>query len=119
MSLGDVIYKDKTIYFFARSRSDSGVVRAYKDNRANRTLLLKTFTELSEIGGVVPLLVGDQVMYAHRGGIKRSCISCIVYGVAQDLSDRDYQLVDTNDDSVFNTTRDRIAPIFTTADPFQ
>jgi hypothetical protein len=111
MSLGDVTSKGSTIYFVARSRSDPGIVRAYKDNKANRRLLLNTFKELSDLGGGVPLVVGDHVMYAHRGGIKRSRISCIVYGVVHDLSDRDYQLVDTNDGSVFNTTRDRIAPI--------
>ena len=106
MSLGDFIYKGNDLYFFARSRSNPVVFRAYKANRVNRTLLFDTFRELVDN---MDLAVGDRVLYAHRSGsIKRLHVSCIVYGESQDLSDRDYQVVDRKDGNVFNTTRDRL-----------
>jgi hypothetical protein len=108
MSLGEVIYKGKHVYFFARSKL--GVVRAYRDNRANRALLFNTFKEVADIGGGPPLKIGDHVMYAHRSGLKVSHITCIIYGTARDLSDCDYQIT-CSDGGVFNTTRDRINPL--------
>jgi hypothetical protein len=87
------------------------MIRVYRASRINRTLLMATFKEIVPYD-TIPLSIGDRVLYACRNGsIAESVVSNIVYGIATDLSDRDFQLTGIGDDSVYNTTRDRIIRI--------